>query len=207
MRRDLPAPVKLAFDAGGLLDEENHCVNRRLSEMHGQRRVVKLAMQLVDLVDQQFHALDLHLGSGEAVEDGAIEEFGAQHMTQENANDFAVAHHVARVNESPRLRALQQIADDDRRTGESAGLHDKLGVRSFARTGRAAQQNDLLGKTQLFVPEILFKLRPDGVENEPRVLDLEGLARSFGPGFGSGFGNAFVGTHVGAQGLTGTRAV
>ncbi len=191
VRADLEAALELALDRGLLVHEEHHDVHRGVTKMDAQRRVVKLAAQRVQAVDQQLEALDLHLRAGEAVEDDAVAVGGLDELEEEQAHDLAVAHHVARVLDALGLGRVEQGADHDGFAGEPARLEDERGVRALARAGRAAEQDDFLGEAQLIAPVVLFQVTPDGVEDHLRVLDLEivqtlGRARSADEGGGNG---------------------
>src|SRR5690606_35864085 len=94
---------------------------------------------------------------------------------EEDRDDLAVADHAARVLDPAHLGRVEQRADDDRLAGEAARLHDEGRVRALARARRAAEQDQLLGEVQARAPVLLLEPRPDRVEDELRVLDLEVL--------------------------------
>ena len=167
------AALQLAGDRFLLIDEQHHDVDRRMPEMDAERRVVELAPQRVHLIDEQLQALDLNVGAREAVEDHAVVILRAQQLAQQQADDFAIADHVAGVLQRLRFRRIEQRADDDGRAGEAARLGDERRVGAFAGAGRAAEENDLLGETQILAAEIGFEILPDRFEDQLSVFDFE----------------------------------
>lgn len=148
-------------------------MHRGLAEMHAQGRVIKLATQLLHPVDQQLQAFDLHVGAREAVEDRSIAVFRAQEASEQQADHFAVADHVASILQRLGFGRIQKRADHDRRTGEAAGLPDERGMRTLAGTGRASEKDDLLRELQIFARELSLNFTPHRAEDELRILDLE----------------------------------
>lgn len=114
-------------------------MNRGLAEKNAERRLIKLAPQLVYFVDQEFQALDLNFCARKTVEDDAVAIFGPQQFFQQDRNDLAVADHAAGILYSLGLRRIEQRAHHDWRAGEAAGLGDEGGVGAFAGARRTTQ--------------------------------------------------------------------
>jgi len=127
----------------------------------------------VHLAYEKLQALDLHVGAGKAVEDGAVVILLADQAAKEEADDFAVTDHVATVLSAFGLGSVEKSTDDDGRTGEAARARDEIGVGAFAGAGGATEQDNFLGKTEVLAADLFLKALPDRTEDELRVLDLK----------------------------------
>ena len=98
----------------------------------------------------------MNFGARESVEDCAVLLFGLQELAKENADDLLVANHAALGLELQGLRAVEQLGDHDRFRADVAQPSDEIGVGAFARTGGAAQKDQLLGESEVFLAVILL---------------------------------------------------
>lgn len=190
---DFEAAFELAFDRGFFLNEKHHDVDGGLAEVDPEGGAVEFAAEDLHLGDEEFEALDLDLGAGEAVEDDAIAEVGFKEFAEDESDDLAVADHVAGVFDAAGLGGIEQGADDDGFAGEAAGFEDEFGVGAFAGTGGTAEEDDFFGEAEIFAAECFFQVGPDRGEDEGGVLDFEVLVLGgdeFGLGGGGGRGLA-----------------
>ena len=141
--------------------------------MDRHRRVRELVVQLADLVDQQLQTLDLHRRARKAVEDDAVSIGLVEQLPQQDGQHFFVADHAALRLDPLHLRRRQQIADHDRRTGESARVADELRLRALARARRAAEQDDLLREAKVLAADLLLERLPRRREDDAGVFDFE----------------------------------
>jgi hypothetical protein len=148
-------------------------VNRRTAEVDGERCAGEFVVQLADLVDEQLQTLDLHRRSGKAVENDSVSVDRVEQRAEEDADDLLVADHHPKRLQLLHLRRRQQLADDDRRTGQAARLVDELRLGSLTRARRAAEQDDLLRETEMLPPDVLLERLPDRREDHAGILDLE----------------------------------
>jgi hypothetical protein len=88
---DVEAALELALDGRFFVHEEGHDVDGGMAEMDAQRRVVELAAEGVEAIDEELEALDLDGGAGEAVEDDAVAIGGLDEAAKEEAHDLAIA--------------------------------------------------------------------------------------------------------------------
>ena len=65
-------PFQLARDGLGLVHKQNHDVNRGVSKINAERRVVILAAQHIHLVHEQLQAFHLDVSAGKSVNDHAV---------------------------------------------------------------------------------------------------------------------------------------
>src|SRR5262245_29249183 len=141
--------------------------------MNAEGRAVKVAPQLVHLVDKKFQALDLNLGPWKAVEDYSMLIFSAEQTSQHQPDDLAIPNHVAKVLQHFCFGRIKQRAHDEGRAGDTARLGDEFGVGALAGTWCAAQKNDFFRETQVFTAELGLKLLPNRFKDDVCVLDLE----------------------------------
>ena len=170
MLGDLASASKLARDAGALADEQHHRVNSRTTEVDRQWRVGKLVMERADFVHQQLQKFDLHRGARKAVENHAIPIGFVEQLAQQHAQHFPVADHPALCFDLLHLRRRQQIADDDRRTGQATRLADESGLRALSGARCAAEEDDLLWKTQVLPAGLLLQGVPGLVEDDAGLI-------------------------------------
>ena len=57
--------------------------------------------------------------------------------------------------------------------GQATHLSDEGGVSAFAGAGRAAEQDDFLGKAEIVMADFLFQPAPDSIEDELGIFDFE----------------------------------
>ena len=182
---DLPASFELALDAGRLVDEKHHDVNRRLAKMNSKGSVEVLVAQLIHFADQELQALHLDLGAGESIEDGPVAIGLLQQRSEDEANHLPVTDHPALVFDSLRFGTAEEGADDDGFTREASSSQDELGMGPFSRPRRATEENELFGEMEVFAAEFRFQLLPDAVENQLSILDFQ-------VGIGNGSGEADI---------------
>ena len=65
-------------------------------------------------IDEQFQALNLHLGAGKTVQDAAVPVFRLQQPAEEDAHHLAIAHHEAGILVAPGVGRVEERAHDDR---------------------------------------------------------------------------------------------
>jgi hypothetical protein len=85
------------------------------------------------------------------------------------------------VFEGDGLRRRQQVADDDRRRGDAAGIGDKRRIRPLAGAGRAAEPNELAREAEVVAAVGFQQVGPHGREDQLGVFDFEiaGGSRAF----------------------------
>lgn len=185
------AAFELTLDGGLFVHEEHHHVHGGLAEMDAEGGADEFATEALHAIDEEFQALDLDLGAGEAVEDTAVAVFGFEELAEEDADDLAVADHHAGVFDFAGFGRVEQGADDDGRASEAAGFEDELGLRAFTGAGGAAEEDEFFGETERLGAEGGEEIGPHGVKDQGGVLDFE-VAR-----FGGGWAGGIVG-HGGA---------
>ena len=154
VRNDLATALQLAGNALRLIDKEDHDVEHRLAEMDGVRRIDEIAAQGDHLIVEHLETLDLHLGARVTVEDGAVLLVRLEQLAHEDAHHLAIPHHAAaRALMARAAGESSKRADDDGiRPGDVAGFPDEISVRALARAGGAAEEDKLLGETQVLAP-------------------------------------------------------
>ena len=144
--------------------------------MNTQGSVVKFPAQGVHFVHQQLQTFDLHMGTWETIQNDSVMIFCAEQLMQHQPDNVPVTDHVAGGFQSAGRGRIEQRTDHDRLAGQTPDFGDEGGIGALASTRRAAQQDDLLGKTHALVTEFRLKLTPDGSKNKLGVLDFKIVA-------------------------------
>ena len=109
--------TQLTFDAGGLVNEQDHRVNRGFAEVDRQRSFSVFEIELVHFHDQHVQAFHLHTSSWKPIEYTAVTVLGFQEFAKHQFYDFTVTDHPARLLDAFSLRRGQQSTDNDRLAG------------------------------------------------------------------------------------------
>src|ERR1035438_5757876 len=112
--------------------------------MDAQRAAVKFPPERMHLVHEELEALHLDFRAGKSVENDAIAVLGLEEPVEKEIHHLAVADQAASILIAPRLRRVEEGADDDRSAGEAPGLGDKTGVRALAGARRSSKKDYLL---------------------------------------------------------------
>jgi len=88
-------------------------------------------VELIDFIDEQLQALDLHARTRKPIQYGAISKIFFQEFSQQNIDNLFVANHAAAFFNFFGLWRSQQIADHNRATRKTSRRHDESGVSPF----------------------------------------------------------------------------
>src|SRR6185369_4396252 len=109
----LAAPLQLARNRFGLIDEKDHDVNGWMAEMDAEGRAVELASQFVHLVDEKLQTLHLHGCTGKPVDNNAVAILRAQEFAEQETHDLTILGEVSRDLHRLRFRRVKQCTDND----------------------------------------------------------------------------------------------
>ena len=170
-----------------LIHEKHDDVEHRLAELRSERGSRIAVAEFVQFLVEQAKAKHLHLRARVTVHHHAGLVFRIKQGSKKQTRHLAVANHHARIDQFPRRRAFQKVADDDRLGRVAAVGLDESGLCALSRAGSAVEPDDFIWETQPLDADLLLQLVPSSSENEVRILHLQidgGFFRSGGRGRG-----------------------
>ena len=156
-----------------LVHEKNDDMEHRLAELRSERSSRIAVAEFIQFLVEQAKAKHLHFRSGIAIHHHSGLVFRIKQGSKKQTRYLAVADHHSRIDQFPRRRAFQKVADDDRLGRVAAVGLDESGLCALSRAGSAVEPDDFIWETQPLDADLLLQLVPSSSENEVRILHLQ----------------------------------
>ena len=156
-----------------LVHKKNDDVEHRLAELRSEWGSRIAVAEFVQFLVEQAQAQHLHFCSGIAIHHHSGLVFRIKQGSKKQTRYLAVADHHSRIDQFPRRRAFQKVADDDRLGRVAAVGLDETRLCSLSRAGRAVEPDDFIWETQPLDADLLLQLIPRSSKNKVRILHLQ----------------------------------